>query len=113
MCEHVYALRQHLFVCVWRLAAAVQLLCAHNRQRGGSQHLLCCVLCAMFCCVLVCHTQEEFFLRFAEFEEIVKEHERARAIYKYALDQLPRGAAQQLYARFVAFEKQHGSRWVV
>lgn len=56
--------------------------------------------------------QEEFFLRFAEFEEIVKEHDRARAIYKYALDQLPRGAAQTLYARFVAFEKQHGSRCV-
>ena len=56
--------------------------------------------------------QEEFFLRFAEFEEIVKEYDRARAIYKYALDQLPRGAAQQLYTRFVAFEKQHGSRWV-
>lgn len=26
--------------------------------------------------------QEEFFLRFAEFEEMVKEHERARAIYQ-------------------------------
>jgi hypothetical protein len=56
--------------------------------------------------------QEEFFLRFAEFEEIVKEYDRARAIYKYALDQLPRGAAQQLYTRFNTFEKQHGSRWV-
>lgn len=56
--------------------------------------------------------QEEFFLRFAEFEEIVKEFDRARAIYKYALDQLPRNAAQQLYTRFVTFEKQHGSRCV-
>jgi hypothetical protein len=26
--------------------------------------------------------QEEFFLRFAEFEEMVKEHERARAIFQ-------------------------------
>ena len=49
-------------------------------------------------------------MRFAEFEEIVKEYDRARAIYQYALDQLPRGAAQQLYTRFVTFEKQHGSR---
>lgn len=49
-------------------------------------------------------------MRFAEFEEMVKEPERARAIYKYALDHLPKSAAQQLYARFVTFEKQHGSR---
>ncbi|WIA40318.1 hypothetical protein OEZ86_013688 [Tetradesmus obliquus] len=56
-----------------------------------------------------CHV-EEFFLRFAEFEEMVKEHERARAIYQYALDHLPKAAAQELYTRFVAFEKQHGSR---
>ncbi|KAF8063074.1 CRNKL1 [Scenedesmus sp. PABB004] len=55
------------------------------------------------------HT-EEFFLRFAEFEELVKEPERARAIFRYALDHLPKAAAQGLYARFVAFEKQHGSR---
>jgi hypothetical protein len=54
--------------------------------------------------------QEDFFLAFAKFEEIVKEFDRARAIYKYALDQLPRGAAQQLYETFNKFEKQHGSR---
>jgi crooked neck len=53
---------------------------------------------------------EEFFGAFAEFEEHVKEPERARAIYRYALDHLPRGAAQALYTRFVAFEKQHGDR---
>lgn len=60
--------------------------------------------------VFCCYLQEEFFMRFAEFEEMVKEPERARAIYKYALDHLPKSAAQQLYARFVTFEKQHGSR---
>jgi hypothetical protein len=42
----------------------------------------------------------------------VKEYDRARAIYKYALDQLPRGAVQQLYETFNKFEKQHGSRCV-
>lgn len=42
----------------------------------------------------------------------MKEYDRARAIYKYALDQLPRGAAQQLYETFNKFEKQHGSRCV-
>jgi len=62
---------------------------------------------ALCCWVLL---QEEFFLRFAEFEEMVKEHDRARAIYKFALDHLPKAAAQQLYARLVAFEKQHGNR---
>ena len=35
------------------------------------------------------HT-EEFFTAFAQFEERAKEMERARAIYKYALDVLPR-----------------------
>jgi len=54
--------------------------------------------------------QEEFFMAFAEFEEHVKEPERARAIYKYALDHLPKQQAQALYARFVTFEKQHGDR---
>ncbi len=58
-------------------------------------------------------SQEEFFLAFAKFEEIVKEYDRARAIYKYALDQLPRGAAQNLYETFNKFEKQHGSRYVL
>lgn len=53
---------------------------------------------------------EEFFLAFAGFEELVKEPERARAIYRHALDHLPQGAAQELYTRFVGFEKQHGSR---
>ena len=36
--------------------------------------------------------------------------DRARAIYKYALDHIPKDQAEGLYARFVAFEKQHGDR---
>ena len=36
--------------------------------------------------------------------------ERARAIYKYALDHLPKSQAGELYKRFVAFEKQQGDR---
>lgn len=40
----------------------------------------------------------------------MKEVERARAIYKYALDHLPKAQAEVLYQRFVAFEKQHGDR---
>jgi hypothetical protein len=53
---------------------------------------------------------EDLYLYFAEFEEFCKEFERARAIYKYALDHVPKGRADVLYARFVKFEKQHGDR---
>ncbi len=49
-------------------------------------------------------------LKFAEFEEKVGELDRARAIYKYALDHIPKGQADAAYRRFVAFEKQHGNR---
>ncbi len=56
------------------------------------------------------HAQEEFFLRFAEFEEKAGEVERARAIYRFALDNIPKASAPSLYGRFVAFEKQHGDR---
>eukprot|EP00899_Mesostigma_viride_P028523 jgi/Mesvir1/8856/Mv02752-RA.1 len=55
------------------------------------------------------HT-EELFVHFCEFEEKCREVERARVIYKYALDHLPKGSAEELYKRFVAFEKQHGDR---
>ena len=54
--------------------------------------------------------QEELFIKFAEFEEKVKELDRARAIYKYALDHIPRAQADTVYRRFVSFEKQHGDR---
>ena len=36
------------------------------------------------------HAQEEFFIKFAEFEEKAREVERARAIYRYALDHIPK-----------------------
>ena len=57
-----------------------------------------------------CCAQEELFIKFAEFEERCKEHERARAIYKYALDHIPKAQADGVYQRFVVFEKQHGDR---
>ena len=38
----------------------------------------------------LCAAQEELFIKFAEFEEKVKEVDRARAIYRYALDHIPR-----------------------
>ncbi|XP_017223184.1 uncharacterized protein LOC108199742 [Daucus carota subsp. sativus] len=53
---------------------------------------------------------ESLFVAFAEFEERCKETERARFIYKYALDHIPKGRAEDLYRKFVAFEKQYGDR---
>lgn len=54
--------------------------------------------------------QEELFIKFAEFEERCKEHDRARAIYRYALDHIPKNQADTVYQRFVSFEKQYGDR---
>jgi len=34
------------------------------------------------CTYMYAHAQEDFFIKFAEFEEMVKEFERSRAIYK-------------------------------
>ncbi|XP_052725353.1 uncharacterized protein LOC108320371 isoform X2 [Vigna angularis] len=53
---------------------------------------------------------EQLFVAFAEFEERCKETERARAIYKFSLDHIPKGRAEDLYRKFVAFEKQYGDR---
>ncbi|XP_047326211.1 crooked neck-like protein 1 [Impatiens glandulifera] len=53
---------------------------------------------------------EQLFVVFAEFEERCKEIERARRIYKYALDHIPKGRAEDLYKKFVSFEKQYGDK---
>ncbi|KAG0476689.1 hypothetical protein HPP92_013530 [Vanilla planifolia] len=53
---------------------------------------------------------EELFVAFAEFEEKCKETERARCIYKFALDHIPKGRAEDLYKKYVAFEKQYGNK---
>ncbi|KAG9132889.1 hypothetical protein Leryth_014832 [Lithospermum erythrorhizon] len=53
---------------------------------------------------------EVLFVAFAEFEEKCKEVERARCIYKFALDRIPKVRAEDLYRKFVAFEKQYGDK---
>ncbi|PHU25581.1 Crooked neck-like protein 1 [Capsicum chinense] len=53
---------------------------------------------------------EHLFVAFEEFEEKCKEIERARCIYKFALDRIPKGRAEDLYRKFVAFEKQYGDK---
>ena len=53
---------------------------------------------------------EKLFMAYARFEAKLKEYERARAIYKYALDQLPRSRSVTLHQAYTTFEKQFGDR---
>ncbi|GAA5830801.1 hypothetical protein JCM11251_001079 [Rhodosporidiobolus azoricus] len=53
---------------------------------------------------------QSLYSAFAKMETRHKEYERARMIYKFALDRLPRSRSTQLYAAYSNFEKQHGTR---
>ncbi|KAJ6525605.1 hypothetical protein B0H19DRAFT_1007731 [Mycena capillaripes] len=50
------------------------------------------------------------FGAFAKMETRLKEYERARTIYKFALGRIPRSKSVALYAAYTKFEKQHGTR---
>uniref|UniRef100_A0A665UMZ9 Pre-mRNA-splicing factor Syf1/CRNKL1-like C-terminal HAT-repeats domain-containing protein n=1 Tax=Echeneis naucrates TaxID=173247 RepID=A0A665UMZ9_ECHNA len=56
------------------------------------------------------HMEENLFVAFARFEEIQKEFERVRVIYKYALDRIPKHQAQELFKNYTMFEKKFGDR---
>ncbi|EPQ31196.1 uncharacterized protein PFL1_01384 [Pseudozyma flocculosa PF-1] len=49
------------------------------------------------------------FTAFAKMETRQKEYERARVIYKYALERLPRAKSEGIYASYTRFEKQFGT----
>lgn len=53
---------------------------------------------------------EKLFIAYARFEAKLKEYERARAIYKYALDRMPRSRSTALHKSYTTFEKQFGDR---
>ncbi|KAF2266869.1 TPR-like protein [Lojkania enalia] len=53
---------------------------------------------------------ERLFIAYAKFEAKLKEVERARAIYKFALDRMPRSKSATLHKIFTQFEKQYGDR---
>jgi crooked neck len=53
---------------------------------------------------------EKLFIAYARFESKLKEYERARAIYKYALDRMPRSKSAILHKNYTTFEKQFGDR---
>ena len=56
------------------------------------------------------HMDERLFIAFAKFEEGQKEHERATAIYKFALDHMPKEKAAELYKAFTIHQKKFGER---
>ena len=41
------------------------------------------------------------------------QHERARVIYKYALDHLPKDKCQEIYKNYTVHEKKFGSRTAI
>lgn len=53
---------------------------------------------------------EKVFIAYAKFEAKLKEYERARAIFKYALDRMPRSKSVILHKHYTTFEKQYGDR---
>ncbi|KAJ2726652.1 NineTeen Complex (NTC) component [Coemansia sp. Benny D115] len=53
---------------------------------------------------------QQIFVAFAKYEVRQQEIERARAIYKYALERLPKSKSQSLYNQYTLFEKQYGDR---
>lgn len=56
------------------------------------------------------YVDERLFIAYARFEAKLKEYERARAIYKYALDRLPRSRSMILHKAYTTFEKQFGDK---
>lgn len=53
---------------------------------------------------------QSLYNAFAKLEIRQKEYERARVIYKYALDRLPRSKSVGLYSAYTQFEKQFGNK---
>lgn len=56
------------------------------------------------------YVDERLFIAFARFESKLKEYERARAIFKFSLDNLPRSKSMKLHAEYTVFEKQFGDK---
>ncbi|GAA5803070.1 hypothetical protein EDC94DRAFT_583661 [Helicostylum pulchrum] len=53
---------------------------------------------------------QKLLVAFAKFEIKAKEFERARVIFKYGLDRLPKSKSQSLYNQYTNFEKQYGDK---
>ncbi|KAI8069529.1 hypothetical protein BC940DRAFT_297956 [Gongronella butleri] len=51
---------------------------------------------------------QKVLVAFAKFEIKMKEFDRARVIFKFGLDRLPKSKSQSLYNNYTNFEKQYG-----
>ncbi|CAO3649778.1 unnamed protein product [Cunninghamella blakesleeana] len=51
---------------------------------------------------------QKVLVAFAKFEIKMKEYDRARVIFKYGLDRLPKTKSESLYNQYTNFEKQYG-----
>ena len=57
-------------------------------------------VCLFFVCVCVAEKVDQaFYIKFAVFEERQRELERARMIYRLALERLPKGKGDELYRK--------------
>ncbi|XP_071547455.1 crooked neck-like protein 1 [Panulirus ornatus] len=56
------------------------------------------------------HLDESLFIAFSKFEEGQKEHDRARVIYRYALDHMPKEKCLTLYNEYTRHEKKYGDK---
>lgn len=56
------------------------------------------------------YIDERLYIAFARFEENQREHDRAKMIYKYALDHLPKEKALDLYKAYSIHEKKFGDK---
>ncbi|OAD80407.1 hypothetical protein PHYBLDRAFT_61456 [Phycomyces blakesleeanus NRRL 1555(-)] len=53
---------------------------------------------------------QKVLVAFAKFEIKLKEFDRARVIFKYGLDRLPKSKSESLYNQYTNFEKQYGDK---
>ena len=53
---------------------------------------------------------EKLFIAFARFEEGCREYERARTIFKFALERISKEEARELFKVYTHFEKKYGDR---
>jgi crooked neck len=53
---------------------------------------------------------ERLFIAYARYEAKLRETERARAIYRFGLDNLPRSKSMLLHKEYTVFEKQYGDK---
>ncbi|KAI9594755.1 hypothetical protein BDF19DRAFT_471519 [Syncephalis fuscata] len=56
------------------------------------------------------HMDQKLVIAFAKFETKQREYERARSIYKYALERMPKSKSEALYKQYTQFEKRFGDQ---